>query len=86
MPHSLYLGSGLAQARLKDYDLRHGLWTHPGSSAAPSVVSTNQPTPVEMDMEEDKYRPSISAIRHCLPYSLTELIFTLVTLALFINS
>lgn len=24
MPHSLYLGSGLVQARLKDYDIKHG--------------------------------------------------------------
>lgn len=27
MPHSLYLGSGLVQARLKDYDIKHGLHT-----------------------------------------------------------
>lgn len=27
MPHSLYLGSGLVQARLKDYDIKHGYYT-----------------------------------------------------------
>lgn len=26
MPHSLYLGSGLVQSRLKDYDIKNGFY------------------------------------------------------------
>jgi metal iron transporter len=87
MPHSLYLGSGLVQTRLRDYDMRHGFWTpRPGRSPVTSFGTSEVPTVLELEMEEEKYQPSLAAIRHCLPYSLAELIFTLTTFALFINS
>jgi metal iron transporter len=70
MPHSLYLGSGLVQARLKEFDLKQ-------ESFAQNV-----------SLEDDlaKYRPSLSAIRHCLKLSIFELVITLFTFALFVNS
>lgn len=69
MPHSLYLGSGIIQSRLRDFDLR------------------NNNLPAESDDESDgKYRPSLSAIRSCLSYSIVELAISLFTFALFVNS
>ena len=72
MPHSLYLGSGIIQARLKDYDKRNN----------------NLPEPAESEASEEveKYRPSMSAIRSCLSYSIVEMAVSLFTFALFVNS
>ena len=71
MPHSLYLGSGIVQSRLRDFDIRR-----------------SQDTSVLEDSDGDvpKYRPSLSAIRSCLNYSILELALSLVTFALFVNS
>ncbi len=33
MPHSLYLGSGVVQLRMKDYDVKHGFYTMPKRTA-----------------------------------------------------
>ncbi|QIW98694.1 hypothetical protein AMS68_004212 [Peltaster fructicola] len=63
MPHSLFLGSGLIQARLKEFDTSN------------KTVSS-----------EEKYRPSIFAIRSCMSYSIAELVISLFTFALFVNS
>ncbi|KAH9839622.1 manganese transporter pdt1-like [Teratosphaeria destructans] len=86
MPHSLYLGSGIIQARLRDFDLHH----HPAQNdaATPSRISV---ATSQGDVDEDldlhaKYRPSISAIRSCLSYSIVELAISLFTFALFVNS
>jgi metal iron transporter len=70
MPHSLYLGSGIVQPRLFDYDLKHG---HVASR--PSETST-----------KTIYQPSLSAIKFCLNYSIAELAIALFTFALFVNS
>lgn len=89
MPHSLFLGSGLVQTRLRDYDIRHKIYNpspYSVHSRATSVASVDRPTALEIEVEEAKYRPSLAAIRNCLPYSLAELIFSLLTFALFINS
>lgn len=72
MPHSLYLGSGLIQARLKDFDKINNNYVEPAES--------------EDGEEEVKYRPSISAIRSCLSYSIAEQAISLFTFALFVNS
>lgn len=72
MPHSLYLGSGLIQARLREFD-----------KVNTSVV---EPPESEEGEEEVKYRPSISAIRSCLSYSIAEQAISLFTFALFVNS
>ncbi|KAE8145519.1 natural resistance-associated macrophage protein-domain-containing protein [Aspergillus avenaceus] len=72
MPHSLFLGSGVVQSRLKEFDVT-------GGYVDPSVClgSTNG---------EVEYRPSIQAIRGCLKYSIIELALSLFTFALFVNS
>ncbi|EGV61931.1 hypothetical protein CANTEDRAFT_125282 [Yamadazyma tenuis ATCC 10573] len=71
MPHSLYLGSGLVQSRLKDYDNRNG-YTIPSSEGEVS--------------DEDHYRPSIHAINDTMSYTIVELVISLFTVALFVNS
>lgn len=72
MPHSLYLGSGIVQPRLKHFDVKAG------------NITADSPA----DRESDKmpYRPSLAAIKSCLTYSTVELIFSLFTFALFVNS
>lgn len=75
MPHSLYLGSGLVQDRLKDFDRAHNLLT-------PELME-------ETDDDSDKdefYRPSIKAIKSCRGYSIAECAISLFSFALFVNS
>lgn len=71
MPHSLYLGSGIVQPRLKEYDQAHSIL----------------PDYSDLDEEEQpKYRPSFAAIKSCMNYSIIELAIQLFTFALFVNS
>ncbi|KAJ9605527.1 NRAMP-like transporter smf-3 [Cladophialophora chaetospira] len=70
MPHSIFLGSGVVQPRLKHFDEQHGHLTREEES----------------DDEGEKYIPSIYAIRACLKYSIVELATSLFTFALFVNS
>jgi metal iron transporter len=86
MPHSLYLGSGIVQARLYDYDRKAGLLppTPPETTPAPSHLNS---TIADSDSASRKeYIPSLSAIQHSLKYSIAELTFSLITFALFVNS
>lgn len=71
MPHSLYLGSGIVQSRLHEFDLAAG-------NVTPSVASSNTDKP--------PYFPSLPAINFCLKYSIAELTISLFTFALFVNS
>ena len=72
MPHSIFLGSGLVQPRLRHYDKVH---------AAPP----NSELAEDWTMKPD-YQPSLRAIKHCLRYSTIELVFSLTGFALFVNS
>ncbi|KAJ5393758.1 uncharacterized protein N7487_011399 [Penicillium crustosum] len=72
MPHSLFLGSGVVQSRLKEFDVDSG------------YVETT--VPLGNADGEVKYRPSIHAIRGCMKYSIIELSLSLFTFALFVNS
>jgi metal iron transporter len=72
MPHSLFLGSGVVQSRLKDFDVTAGY-----VEATATLGSTGG---------EVEYRPSIHAIRGCMKYSIIELALSLFTFALFVNS
>ncbi|RYP52283.1 hypothetical protein DL768_002495 [Monosporascus sp. mg162] len=82
MPHSLYLGSGIVQSRLRDYDAKRGLLPTDGDPSAAS------------DLEKDDgksgtktyYVPSLAAIKHSLKYSYAETAISLFTFALFVNS
>lgn len=76
MPHSLYLGSGIVQPRLQEYDLANGI----------STPSTAQDNATEELDDKEPYYPSLPAIKHCLNYSMAELTLCLGTFALFVNS
>lgn len=71
MPHSLYLGSGIVQPRLRHFDEGN---TTAGANDTESPVNP------------EKYRPSLAAIRSCMSYSIAELAISLFTFALFVNS
>jgi metal iron transporter len=71
MPHSLYLGSGIVQPRLREFD---------ESNSSTSTLDTNS-----ID-EPMKYRPSLAAIQYCMSYAIVELALSLFTFALFVNS
>ena len=76
MPHSLYLGSGIVQPRLRSYDLKHGLIRqHP-----------NEQEDNNSSAEKEHYIPSAEAIKHSYKTSALELAVALVTFALFVNS
>ena len=72
MPHSLYLGSGIVQTRLRHFD------TKAGNYSAPLPDSETEGKII--------YRPSLAAIRSCLTYSTWEIGLSLFTFALFVNS
>ncbi|ETN46273.1 uncharacterized protein HMPREF1541_00457 [Cyphellophora europaea CBS 101466] len=78
MPHSLFLGSGIVQPRLRHFDETNGLqrFTPP-----PAMAPTNA-----SNSDAEKYLPSLEAIRSCLTYSIIELSTSLFTFALFVNS
>ncbi|KAI6245922.1 Manganese transporter SMF1 [Erysiphe necator] len=71
MPHSLYLGSGLVQPRLQEYDINHGIISAPIDSNA---------------RDKEAYKPSLQAIRGCLKMFVVELTLSLFIFALFVNS
>ena len=75
MPHSIFLGSGIVQPRLRHFDEQRDLTT--SISLSPDQDPHSDTT---------KYRPSITAIKSCLAYSITELTTSLFTFALFVNS
>ncbi|KAG6181629.1 hypothetical protein E4U10_007250 [Claviceps purpurea] len=86
MPHSLYLGSGIVQPRLREYDTNHGLLpVAPISGAASTMTTTTMLTTDEYN-DKAKYVPSQAAIKHSLKYSIIELALALFTFALFVNS
>lgn len=74
MPHSIFLGSGVVQPRLRQFDEQNS-----------SIVIEPKSYNLTQDLDQ-KYRPSIAAIRSCLKYSIVELATSLFTFALFVNS
>ncbi|KAK3168660.1 hypothetical protein OEA41_005108 [Lepraria neglecta] len=70
MPHSLYLGSGMVQPRLRDFDTKAG-------NTVPDITDNS---------DKVTYRPSLAAIRSCMSYSITEVGLSLSVFALFVNS
>ena len=71
MPHSLYLGSGMVQPRLRDFDVKAGNRVPDATGSSSSKIF---------------YRPSIAAIRACMSYSIAEIMISLSVFALFVNS
>lgn len=78
MPHSIFLGSGVVQPRLRHFDGTNGF-----REAAPRPAM-NMTT--SSSLAEEKYQPSLEAIRGCLKFSIIELSTSLFTFALFVNS
>lgn len=76
MPHSLYLGSGIVQPRLLDYDIQNGYVEAESEERSNSSISSHK----------SAYQPSLAAIKFCLKYSVFELALSLFTFALFVNS
>lgn len=70
MPHSLYLGSGVVQPRLRDFDIKKGYYV---------------PSERDIDNNHLNYRPSLDAINDTVHYSVAELLVSLFTVALFVN-
>lgn len=77
MPHSLYLGSGIVQPRLKDFDVKRGNYKGPVETDADSGLS---------QASKEEYHPSLSAIKYCMNYTLAELVISLCTVAIFVNA
>lgn len=73
MPHSIYLGSGMVQSRLLEYDQDNG-------------IVPNGATIDEFEEKKETYRPSLAAIRFCMKYSMAEVGISLFSFALFVNS
>ncbi|AGO11622.1 AaceriADL159Cp [[Ashbya] aceris (nom. inval.)] len=84
MPHSLFLGSGIVQPRLLEYDVEHGHYSMRIDSDDESSLEnkTIQQTKESRFLD---YRPSIYAIRYAMKYSIIEVSVALLTFALFIN-
>jgi len=75
MPHSLYLGSGLVQDRVRDFD-----------KPLKPILSSSTLDNDSASTTDEPYRASLSAIRKCKSYSIAELTISLFTFALFVNS
>lgn len=71
MPHSLYLGSGIVQPRLREFD---------------EMNKTAETLETDSLNDRIKYKPSLAAIQSCMSYSIVELAVSLFTFALFVNS
>ncbi|KAI1318549.1 natural resistance-associated macrophage protein [Xylariaceae sp. FL0255] len=80
MPHSLYLGSGMVQSRLKVFDTEKGLL--PPDDDGNDGGWEDKKTGMKLKF----YIPSLAAVRHSLKYSYAELTLCLTTFALFVNS
>lgn len=76
MPHSLYLGSGLVQNRLREFDRENDL-------LSPEFMQEDSDDDL---LKYELYRPSLHAIKSCRGYSIAENAISLFTFALFVNS
>ncbi|ANB14180.1 divalent metal ion transporter SMF2 [Sugiyamaella lignohabitans] len=100
MPHSLYLGSGLVQPRLREFDTKHGYFSDDSSSGTtPNIIQDIEDEIEEVlhassasiyssnsSWEASRYRPSIHAIKYAMNFSIAELVMSLFTVAIFVNS
>jgi len=70
MPSSLFLGSGLVQARIRDYDVQNNYYSY---------------TEEDEENNFENYRPSLEAVKQGYHYTIIELLVSLFTIALFVN-
>ncbi|EGW32960.1 uncharacterized protein SPAPADRAFT_60295 [Spathaspora passalidarum NRRL Y-27907] len=84
MIHSLFLGSGLVQPRLREFDVKNGY------VKLDEIIDSSDEKHSSYEQEADyfyhEYKPSYQSIKYSLKYSIAELVVTLLTLALFVNS
>lgn len=98
MIHSLFLGSGLVQPRLREYDVQHGIVNLSDIyNENKSSLDNDEKSMSTKEIDDDNYireseffyncyKPSYQSIKYSLKYSIIELSVTLFTFALFINS
>ncbi|RLV93009.1 Manganese transporter SMF1 [Spathaspora sp. JA1] len=87
MIHSLFLGSGLVQPRLREFDVKHGYVKLDEIIDSDTDDEKHRSSyEQEADFFYHDYKPSYQSIKYSLKYSIIELIVTLLTLALFVNS
>ncbi|KAK6461837.1 manganese transporter [Scheffersomyces coipomensis] len=86
MIHSLFLGSGLVQPRLREYDVQHGHIKLADICEGIDEKDAAKMKDKEADYFYNSYKPSYQAINYSYKYSIIELAVTLLTLALFVNS
>ncbi|CDK29021.1 unnamed protein product [Kuraishia capsulata CBS 1993] len=93
MPHSLYLGSGLVQSRLRDFDEKQGNYVPPVEPVrSPAEDEETSKFSRYCGKEDDEipseaiYRPSLEAIDDAMSYTIAELVVSLFTVALFVNA
>lgn len=72
MPHTIYLGSGLVQARMRDVDRLHNRLHEVKASDSKFAMLL--------------YRPTLSTIKSCMSLIIAELCITLLIVAIFVNS
>lgn len=77
MPHSLYLGSGIVQPRLREFDEQRSLLPRELASGSSAV---------DDGIDKGYYVPSLGAIQYSLKVSIFEVAISLFTFALFVNS
>ncbi|KAK6332355.1 hypothetical protein TWF696_003073 [Orbilia brochopaga] len=75
MPHSLFLGSGIVQARMKEYDKWHA------NESTATVATEDSAVTVER-----RYTPTLEAINYTMPFCIADMAISLFTCALFANS
>jgi metal iron transporter len=88
MPHTIYLGTGLSQSRLREFDIKNSTYHETAfPSSLPSASTPSSAVSVPTSAFDAKiYRPSLSAIKSCMTYSIAELCITLFLVAVFVNS
>lgn len=84
MIHSLFLGSGLVQPRLREYDTKQG---YVDLKSFETEIDDKREIDVKvLEYFHNEYVPSYASIKYCLNYSIWELVLTLLSAALFVNS
>lgn len=72
MPHTIYLGSGLVQPRMREIDELNNRLHHVRASDSKYAI--------------ELYKPTLSTIRSTMSYTIAELCITLFIVAVFVNS
>lgn len=94
MIHSLFLGSGIVQPRLREYDVKNGIVKLDELLDENDRRALNEdPKAEKLKVVADKeasffyraYKPSYQAVMYSMKYSIAELVITLFTFALFVN-